>query len=126
MSNEAGVPRVYENGDLPKQKVMGIIGEVKIPEIPEEINLLEFNFPVAQQLAPNNIKIYQVITFGEKARIMIERFRKGELSSGQEVVVGGRVRIEEQKTRRPGQVNVIRQIFPIAVLPVPQRPNSPK
>lgn len=118
------LPEGVERSDLPKEKIIGIIGKVTYPEDSQKrVEDLVFTFPVIEDLGLNRTMTYEVIYFKENAQEAINRFRWGEFCTGQEVIAGGWLK-EEKVTSETGETTVKRQLYPIALVPPLEDPPS--
>jgi len=118
------LPEGVERKDLPKEKILGIIGEVTYPEnFQNRVDDLVFTFPVIEGLGSKRALIYNVTYFKENAQEAISRFRRGEFFTGQEVVAGGWLK-EEKITSETGETTVKRELYPIALVPPLEDPPS--
>lgn len=114
-----------QSEQLPKVKLRGYIGQVsELEDIQTQKGpTVVFKFSVAQHPSKDETIWYRVVTFGERAEAMHERFVSGELHVSQEIDVVGRLREQEYTSRRTGQPGIDRQVFPFEVKPVP--PQAP-
>ncbi|MBI2011198.1 hypothetical protein HYS91_00370 [Candidatus Daviesbacteria bacterium] len=117
------LPEGVERGDLPKEKILGIIGEVTYPEdFQDRVDDLVFTFPVIEGFGSKRALTYNVTYFKENAQEAISRFRRGEFYTGQEVIAGGWLK-EERTTSETGETTINKlELYPIALVPIPEDP----
>jgi hypothetical protein len=114
------LPVGSDENEFHRERVWGIIERVAYPDaLPDHVE--SFTFPVSLQVAPDHTLRYDITSLGWRAPAMYERFLRGELREGQEVVINGYVREEERMNPNKESGIDSRIVFAARVLPVVKR-----